>query len=134
MGEMMEVDLMDTNNGYVYLTQRLQDKEDEMENLQDDMSKLKEANEKFHERNQELFDEAFEIRKECQAMKVRLADKERDLKTTEERYMKLLRENLANGGTMPGSETSTQPSETPGAASTVAKQKTEEYEDDFDDE
>merc|ERR1712217_637136 len=95
--EMKEEELMDTNNGYVYLTQRLQEKEDEMENLQDDMNQLREANEKFHERNQELFDEAFEIRKECQAMKVRCADKERDLKTTEERYMKLLRENLANG-------------------------------------
>merc|ERR1711953_693008 len=112
---------MDTNNGYVYLTQRLQDKEDEMDLLQDDMGKLREANEKFHERNQELFDEAFEVRKECQALKVRCADKERDLKTTEERYMKLLKENLANGGgasTMPASEevrplsnTSTQPSE-----------------------
>merc|ERR1712217_556681 len=104
--EMKEEELMDTNNGYVYLTQRLQDKEDEMENLQDDMSNLRDANEKFHERNQELFDEAFEIRKECQTMKVRCTDKERDLKTTEERYMKLPKESVANGRSLPSETTS----------------------------
>merc|ERR1711879_385935 len=120
--EMKEEDLMDTNNGYVYLTQRLQDKEDEMENLQDDMHKLKDANEKFHQRNQELFDEAFEIRKECQSLKVKLADKERDLKATEDRYLKLLKDNMAgtagsastrpeSGDTRPISNASTQPSE-----------------------
>merc|ERR1712048_570143 len=92
---MKEEDLMDTNNGYVYLTQRLQDKEDEMENLQNDMHKLKDANEKFHQRNQELFDEAFEIRKECQSLKVKLADKERDLKTYEDRYLKLMKDTMA---------------------------------------
>merc|ERR1712048_701681 len=111
--EMKEEDLMDTNNGYVYLTQRLQDKEDEMENLQDDMSQLKDANEKFHQRNQELFDEAFELRKECQSLKVRFADRERDLKATEERYLKLLKDNMsANVGNSTGvSNASTQPSE-----------------------
>merc|ERR1712157_513324 len=93
--EMKEEELMDTNNGYVYLTQRLQDKEDEMENFQDEMNNLREANEKFHERNQELFDEAFEVRKECQSLKVRLADKERDRKATEDRYLKLLKDNMA---------------------------------------
>merc|ERR1712003_518852 len=141
--EMKEEDLMDTNNGYVYLTQRLQDKEDEMENLQDDMSKLKEANEKFHERNQELFDEAFEIRKECQSLKVRLADKERDLKATEDRYLKLLKDNMAgtagsastrpaSGELRPISNASTQPSES--ASKGLARSGTEEkgYEDDFD--
>merc|ERR1712048_1405 len=80
--EMKEEDLMDTNNGYVYLTQRLQDKEDEMENFQDEMNNVRDANEKYHQRNQELFDEAFELRKECQSLKVKFADRERDLKTT----------------------------------------------------
>merc|ERR1712048_1336000 len=111
--EMKDEDLMDTNNGYVYLTQRLQDKEDEMEALQDDMSQLKDANDKFHQRNQELFDEAFELRKECQSLKVRFADRERDLKATEERYLKLLKDNMsANVGNSTGvSNASTQPSE-----------------------
>merc|ERR1712048_944574 len=109
--EMKEEDLMDTNNGYVYLTQRLQDKEDEMENLQDDMNSLRDANEKFHQRNQELFDEAFELRKECQSLKLKSADRERDLKTTEERYLKLLKDNMSgNVGNTGVSNGSTQPS------------------------
>merc|ERR1712048_1277714 len=137
--EMKEEDLMDTNNGYVYLTQRLQDKEDEMENFQDEMNNVRDANEKYHQRNQELFDEAFELRKECQSLKLKLAEKERDLKTTEDRYLKLLKDNMsgnvgpASGEKRPPSNASTQPSEsTPILASDGAKGKG--YEDDFDDE
>merc|ERR1712187_801666 len=111
--EMKDEDLMDTNNGYVYLTQRLQDKEDEMEALQDDMNQLKDANEKFHQRNQELFDEAFELRKECQSLHVKFADRERDLKATEDRYLKLLKDNMSAivGNSTGVSNASTQPSE-----------------------
>merc|ERR1712048_155911 len=131
--EMKEEDLMDTNNGYVYLTQRLQDKEDEMENFQDEMNNLRDANDKYHQRNQELFDEAFELRKECQSLKIKLVEKERDLKTTEDRYLKLLKENMstnvggASGENRPSSSASTQPSE---KGRTTGKG----YEDDFDDE
>merc|ERR1712048_1154136 len=142
--EMKEEDLMDTNNGYVYLTQRLQDKEDEMENLQDDMNKLKDANEKFHQRNQELFEEAFEVRKECQSLKVQLADKERDRKATEDRYLKLLKDNMSgtagsastvrpasDADLRPISTASTQPSD---SASKAGAHRGESYEDDFDDD
>merc|ERR1712187_927984 len=131
--EMKEEDLMDTNNGYVYLTQRLQDKEDEMENFQDEMNNVRDANEKYHQRNQELFDEAFELRKECQSLKVKLAEKERDLKTTEDRYLKLLKDNMsgnvgpASGEKRPPSNASTQPSE-------KGRTMDKGYADDFDDD
>merc|ERR1712048_427852 len=114
-------------------------KEEEMENFQDEMNNVRDANEKYHQRNQELFDEAFELRKECQSLKVKLAEKERDLKTTEDRYLKLLKDNMsgnvgpASGEKRPPSNASTQPSEsTPILASDGAKGKG--YEDDFDDE
>merc|ERR1712048_976511 len=102
-----------------------------MENFQDEMNKLRDANEKYHQRNQELFDEAFEIRKECQSLKIKLLEKERDLKTTEDRYLKLLKDNMSTnaGGASrenrPSSSASTQPSEK--GRTTMEKG----YEDDF---
>merc|ERR1719316_245066 len=40
---MKEEDLMDTNNGYVYLTERLQEKEEEQEHLQEDYDAVRDA-------------------------------------------------------------------------------------------
>merc|ERR1712187_961809 len=50
-------DLINTNDGYVYLTERLQEKEDDVEQLNEQVQKYRESNEKLDERNKELSDE-----------------------------------------------------------------------------
>merc|ERR1712187_859933 len=103
---------------------------------QDKMKEVEDANEKLHQRNQELFEEAIELRKEVQSLKVRLTDKERDLKAYEDRYLKLMKDTMSagsaptkpvSGEVRPNSNTSTQPPE-----SASAPAATKGYEDDFD--
>eukprot|EP00929_Paragymnodinium_shiwhaense_P070364 TRINITY_DN3563_c1_g3_i1.p1 TRINITY_DN3563_c1_g3~~TRINITY_DN3563_c1_g3_i1.p1 ORF type:complete len:1266 (+),score=429.57 TRINITY_DN3563_c1_g3_i1:124-3921(+) len=134
---MKEEDLMDTNNGYVYLTERLQEKEEEMENVQEDFQQLQSAYEKVDERSRELSDEVIATRGEMQGLRNRLAEEERMHKAAQDRYMNLLKDGMAGGlgkeATPRIPTASTQPSDTlKSGKSPQGDKKNSAYEDDFD--
>merc|ERR1712187_192397 len=93
---MKDEDLADTNEGYVYLTQKLQDKEDEVDHLQRELDKLRQTNEGLQQHNQELVDDTVELCEKNLSLKTKLAEKERDLQATEERCMRFLKEKMAS--------------------------------------
>mmetsp|Transcript_118387 Transcript_118387/g.334593 ORF Transcript_118387/g.334593 Transcript_118387/m.334593 type:complete len:1269 (+) Transcript_118387:131-3937(+) len=103
---MKEEDLMDTNNGYCYLTERLQEKEEEMDRMQENMTELDTTNTKLEERSRELSDEVIRISGENKALKMRVAEEERSAKAAQDRYMKLLKDNMANTATTTSRPTS----------------------------
>ncbi|CAK0867470.1 unnamed protein product [Prorocentrum cordatum] len=90
-------ELVDTNNGYVYLTERLQEKEEEMEQLTEEVRKLQEGNEELHDRVQKLASENLDNLGEQQKLRTKLAEEERGHKAAQERYMKLLKSNMGSG-------------------------------------
>jgi chromosome segregation ATPase len=92
-------ELVDTNNGYVYLTERLQEKEEEMDQLHEQVQKLQEGNEELSERCKKLTDENLGNLGEQQKLRTKLADEERAHKAVQERYMKLLKSNMEEGTT-----------------------------------
>jgi len=67
-------DLINTNDGYVYLTERLQEKEDEVEQLNEQVQKYRESNEKLDERCKELSDELVELRGQSVTLQTKLAE------------------------------------------------------------
>lgn len=92
-----EEELMDTNDGYVYLTERLQEKEEEMDHQTEQMDKLQNSNDHMMERCNELSTEASQLRQERQQLKVKLAEEERMHKAAQDRYLRLVKEGI--GGT-----------------------------------
>merc|ERR1712187_520179 len=98
---MKDEELMDTNNGYVYLTERLTEKEEEMENLSEQLTTLQESNEKLDERCKELQEETLSLRAEQQKLRTKLAEEERMHKAAQERYMKMLKDGMGGIGSLP---------------------------------
>merc|ERR1712187_566477 len=94
---MKDEELMDTNNGYVYLTERLQEKEEDMEHLQELVQQLRSTNEKLDQRCKELSDEMVGLRCDQKTLRAKLADEERGHKTAQDRYMKMLQEGMVAG-------------------------------------
>merc|ERR1719356_1867610 len=92
---------MDTNNGYVYLTERLQEREEEMENLSEQVSTLQDANEKLDQRCKELQDETLNLRMEQQKLRSKLAEEERMHKASQDRYMRMLKDGMGGNGSRP---------------------------------
>jgi len=137
---MKEEDLMDTNNGYVYLTERLQEKEEEQERLQEDFDKLHDAHEKLDDRQKELSDEVIQVRGECQQLRIKLGEEERMHKASQDRYMKLLKDGIGGGASMSGTVSparttaSTRPESDAQKSESASppKKKPDGYEDDFE--
>jgi len=118
-----EEELMDTNNGYVYLTERLHDKEDELENLDEQVRNLQEQNDALATQCGERAEEVMQVRLECQQLKAKLSEEERMHKAAQERYVQVLKDRIEDvpvGGT------------TPAAVPTSSNAKDPVYEDDFD--
>jgi len=143
---MKDEDLMDTNNGYVYLTERLQEKEEEMEKLMEQIEMLQQGNERLDERARETSEEALQLRQELREAKSRLAEEERMHKATQELNRSLFKDGktptpgsrptTASGGPARLTTGSTQASEhhrTP-APPVAEAEAPAGYEDDFDDE
>mmetsp|Transcript_101820 Transcript_101820/g.185862 ORF Transcript_101820/g.185862 Transcript_101820/m.185862 type:complete len:1271 (+) Transcript_101820:229-4041(+) len=120
-----EEELMDTNNGYVYLTERLQEKEEEMEGLDDQVRKLQEANEGLNDRCKELQSESLELRVELQATKAKNADLERMHKAAQDRYVQVMKDKTFQD-TASSTPTTSAPAEKKDASADNA------YDDDFD--
>jgi len=136
---MKEEDLMDTNNGYVYLTERLQEKEEEMERLQEQFDKMQDAHEKMDDRGRELSDEVIKLRGETQGLKQRLSEEERSSKAAQDRYMKLLKDNMSSTASRPDTgqvtPTTAGTQQSDGTAASGGSTKAAGgYEDDFDEE
>jgi len=130
-------DLINTNDGYVYLTERLQEKEDEVEQLNEHVQKYRESNEKLDERNKELSDELVELRTLSVTLKTKLEEEERRHKSAQERYMGLLKDGMTTTGGLGGTAAalSNPPSRPPTGATGTSPPKQEHggYEEDFDD-
>merc|ERR1719356_2318249 len=92
---------MDTNNGYVYLTERLQEREEEMENLSEQVSTLQDANEKLDQRCKELQDETLTLRMEQQKLRSKLAEEERMHKAAQDRYMRMMKDGMGSNSSRP---------------------------------
>jgi len=140
-----EEEIMDTNNGYVWVTERLQEKEEEMENVEEQLRKLQSGNECLSERCSELQDELMALRVEHQALQGKLAEEVRMHKAAQDRYVKVLKDRTMEGApagmssrpetvsTDVSSTLAQGPAKTPEKASGADKAE-EAYEDDFDDE
>merc|ERR1719265_2478729 len=70
----LEEDLMDTNNGYTYLTERLQEKEEEMEKLEDQVRMFQSAHENQSDRCSELQNELQQLRVEHRKLQGKLQE------------------------------------------------------------
>merc|ERR1740117_1477168 len=91
-----EEEIMDTNNGYVWVTERLQEKE-EMENVEEQLRMLQSGNECLSERCSELQDELMALRVEHQALQGKLAEEVRMHKAAQDRYVKVLKDRTMEG-------------------------------------
>jgi len=143
----MEEDIMDTNNGYVWVTERLREKEEEMFEMEEQINKHQQGNDTMSERCTELQDELMQLRVEHQAVKGKLAEEERMHKAARDRFVRVLKDQSlavpADGDVRPETA-STSPStqvvgaaKTPDVATAPPKPATgteDAYEDDFDDE
>jgi len=147
----MEEDIMDTNNGYVWVTERLREKEEEIFDMEEQVRKLQQGNDSMSERCTELQDELMALRVEHQALKVKLAEEERMHKAARDRFVRVLKDRSLEGGGVSAdgdlrSDTaSTSPStqaqgaaknlqESPLNAAPPATNVEDAYEDDFDDD
>merc|ERR1711920_152792 len=125
----------DTNNGYVYLTERLQEKEEEMERMSERLQTLSAGNEKLDERCRELSDETLTLRAEQQKLRTKLAEEERMHKAAQERYMKMLKDGMSGPGSLPETGSTTPERGNPKERAVQPMSPTEggSYEDDFED-
>jgi len=135
----MEEEIMDTNNGYVWVTERLQEKEEEMENLEDQVRKGQEGSDHLGDRCSELQDELMKLRVEHQTLHGKLAEEVRMHKAAQDRYVRVLKDRTLEGAVGRPETASTSPStqeqgvtKTPEKAPPAAAE--DAYEDDFDDE
>jgi len=132
-----EEELVDTNNGYVYLTERLQEKEEEIDQLHESNTKLQESNDALDDRCKKLADENLNNLGEQQKLRTKLAEEERAHKAVQERYMKLLKSNMSGGNDEPLRSTASTTDKS-GASEEVADQAPDGdsklYEDDFENE
>merc|ERR1712087_514381 len=72
-----EEELMNTNDGYVYLTEHLHEVREELE---EKIEQLQSLNQTLGDRNQELLDEGLKLRQEIGELKRRLAEAEKAVK------------------------------------------------------
>jgi len=98
LNTMKDEELMDTNNGYVYLTERLQDKEDEMAELENQVRQLESSSEQVGDRCGELQDEMLALRLEHQKVQGKLVEEERMHKAAQDRYMDLVKNSIGAVG------------------------------------
>jgi len=127
-------ELVDTNNGYVYLTERLQEKEEEMDQLHEQVQKLSEGNEELAERCKKLSDENLGNLGEQQKLRTKLGEEERAHKAVQDRYMKLLKSNMGTGEDRNSPMTASTEAEKTNASDVVegAAEGERLYEDDFE--
>jgi chromosome segregation ATPase len=126
IGLQKDEELMDTNNGYVYLTERLQEKEEEMEQFQEQIKKLQESNDILDERCQKLSSDNLSSLAEQQKLRGKLAEEEKSHQAAQDRYMKLIK---TMGG---GEDKSATTASTPETTQKAGEEQI--YEPDFDDE
>eukprot|EP00441_Pelagodinium_beii_P039158 CAMPEP_0197626046 /NCGR_PEP_ID=MMETSP1338-20131121/5196_1 /TAXON_ID=43686 ORGANISM="Pelagodinium beii, Strain RCC1491" /NCGR_SAMPLE_ID=MMETSP1338 /ASSEMBLY_ACC=CAM_ASM_000754 /LENGTH=1304 /DNA_ID=CAMNT_0043196563 /DNA_START=42 /DNA_END=3956 /DNA_ORIENTATION=- len=141
---MKDEELMNTNEGYVYLTDQLNEVREELEEKIDNQERLIDS---LNERNKELLDESLKLRQELGESRRQTADAEKALQRAEQGLPSLRRASL------PAPATATTISSTPRAAgegeiigypggftprdkqeTTQAAKADDDYEDDFDDD
>merc|ERR1712032_431625 len=93
-----EEDLEDTNNGYVYLTEMLQAKEEELEATVKDAQSLRDTFETFLVNSKKLEEENVALRSEQQRLRGKIAEEEQMHKATQERYTRIFKDSMAESG------------------------------------
>mmetsp|Transcript_6651 Transcript_6651/g.10707 ORF Transcript_6651/g.10707 Transcript_6651/m.10707 type:complete len:1252 (-) Transcript_6651:88-3843(-) len=124
-----EEDLMDTNNGYVWLTERLAQAEEELQDERDQAKQREEGNQMLDDRCKELQDELMNLRVEHQKMKKALQEEEIKHKAERDRHSKTIKE-FSSAGLKDTSTTSTSTREGSKPPQDVAEDT--HYDDDFD--
>merc|ERR1712203_460150 len=122
-----EEELMNTNDGYVYLTEHLHEGREELE---EKIEQLQSLNATLGDRNQELLDEGLKLRQEIGELKRRLAEAEKAARDAAAGLP--TRFSAAGACSSPGPVAYPEPK-----SSTEKKKKGEdgeEYGDDFDDD
>jgi hypothetical protein len=130
--QVKEEDLMDTNNGYVWLTQKLQECEEELQEERDQARRREEGHEMLDKRCKELQDELMDLRVEHQKVKGALAEETARLKAERERHTKTMKE-FTSLGVKPDSS-STTASTPPGSRARTDVAEDNHYDDDFDEQ
>lgn len=141
----LDEELMNTNDGYVWVTERLQEKEEEMQETEEQVRRLQDCERTLSDRCSELQNELMQLRVAHQELQGKLAEEVRMHKAAQDRYVKVLKDRTFEGVASRPETTSTSPSSqvqaaskspSPDLATTTASTPVPEeaYEDDFDDE
>lgn len=128
-----EEDLMDTNNGYVWLTERLAQAEEELQEERDQAKQREDGHEMLDARCKELQDELMSLRVDHQKSKNALKEEEIKHKAERDRHAKTIKE-FSSAGSLKPDGSSTTASTPPARTSQADADDDTHYADDFDEQ